>query len=394
MAWICCQRGAREHYSIPRALYRRGELELLLTDFWQAPLHLPAISFRRISGRFHPELKLARVKSFNARTVGAEVGQKILRSHWFAHQQRLNRQFQAACVKVMDEINDKRPRTVFAFSYAAREILTYAKSRGWKTVLGQIDPGPRESEIVMEEHRRLGWKIGEVYQAPQGYWDDWRAETELADKIVANSAWSVRCLKEVGVSESKLEVIPCAYEAATPSDVSRLYPDTFTSTRPFEVLFLGQTILRKGIHIVIEAAEVMRNEPVRFTVAGGTLKDLSIAIPSNVQAVGVVPRDRTAALYRQADVFVLPTLSDGFALTQLEALAWGLPVIATERCGDVVSNQINGIILTECTAKNLVNTLRRLMADPGMLRALSTKTGVSSRFTLDTIGRQLLEVAA
>ena len=60
-----------------------------------------------------------------------------------------------------------------------------------------------------------------------------------------------------------------------------------------------------------------------------------------------VTRKQAAEFYRDADVFILPTLSDGFAITQLEAQAHGLPVIASKNCGKVVENGVNGIILDE-----------------------------------------------
>ena len=55
----------------------------------------------------------------------------------------------------------------------------------------------------------------------------------------------------------------------------------------------------------------------------------------------------TAEKYKAADVFILPTLSDGFAITQLEAQAYGLPVISSKTCGGIVENGRNGIILEE-----------------------------------------------
>jgi len=58
--------------------------------------------------------------------------------------------------------------------------------------------------------------------------------------------------------------------------------------------------------------------------------------PANVEFRGRVTRDRATREYLVADAFVLPTLSDGFAITQLEAMAHGLPVIVTPNCGAVV----------------------------------------------------------
>jgi len=96
MKWVCCQLGAREHYAIPRALFRIGMFGCLVTDAWVPPSSLLAkccghsSKFRH---RFHSELRDARVKAFNssllifemlARGRDSKGWPKILgRNRWF-----------------------------------------------------------------------------------------------------------------------------------------------------------------------------------------------------------------------------------------------------------------------------------------------------------------------
>jgi glycosyltransferase involved in cell wall biosynthesis len=58
---------------------------------------------------------------------------------------------------------------------------------------------------------------------------------------------------------------------------------------------------------------------------------------------------------------ILPTLSDGFALTQLEALSYGCPVIASERCGDVVQPGMNGWLLPDLEPETIAATILESM---------------------------------
>src|SRR5262249_6263212 len=142
----------------------------------------------------------------------------------------------------------EKPRTVFAFSYAAREILQFARSRGWQTVLGQIDGGPREERIVsgLGEENRLD--CNQLESAPAEYWKEWREECALADRIVVNSTWSQSLVEAEGVLTSKLRVVPLAYEGSSEAaEFRREYPEAFTSARPLRVLFLGSICRRKGI---------------------------------------------------------------------------------------------------------------------------------------------------
>ena len=69
----------------------------------------------------------------------------------------------------------------------------------------------------------------------------------------------------------------------------------------------------------------------------------------NVRWVGPIARGEVAKWYREADVFMFPTHSDGFGLTQLEAQAWKLPVIASPFCGEVVQPDHELFTLTNLT---------------------------------------------
>ena len=91
--WICCQLGAREHYAIPRALYRLGMLDWLITDAWIPPSSFLAKQARKLGERFHDELRDAPVRAFSsslipfetfARARGPQMWPSILaRNRWF-----------------------------------------------------------------------------------------------------------------------------------------------------------------------------------------------------------------------------------------------------------------------------------------------------------------------
>ena len=379
MKWVCCQLGAREHYAIPRALFRLGMLGCLVTDAWVPPSSLLAKCCARSSklrDRFHSELRDAQVKAFNSSLLLFEMHagarhcrgwQKILaRNRWFqrkvvsllrSQQSTLNSQF-----------------VLCSYSYTALEPFRYAKSRGWKTLLVQIDPGPEEERIVAEETAREPELGGEWHPAPPEYWASWREECKLADRIVVNSEWSREGLIRGGVPVEKISIIPLAYEElgvgrrAEPW-LQRNYPDHFTAERPLRVLFLGLINLRKGVARLLEAARILRDEPVEFWMVG----PVEIANANTIIDIGrvkwfdAVTRNQAAGFYRDADVFILPTLSDGFAITQLEAQAHGLPVIASKNCGKVVENGVNGSILDEPSAACIAQAVRDCLASSDRL---------------------------
>src|SRR5882762_7093446 len=160
--WICCQLGAREHYAIPRALHAHGALTKLITEFWFPPDSeflriLPSSLKQDLRGRYHPDIANVDAENLNFSALTFEIISRIRAQSGWTQMMARNQWFQR---KVISVLSDFQPSTlnsqpvVFAYSYAALEILRYAKQRGWRTVLGQIDSGPVEEEIVAEEVAR------------------------------------------------------------------------------------------------------------------------------------------------------------------------------------------------------------------------------------------------
>lgn len=395
--WICAQLGSREHYAIPRVLHAAGRLEHLLTDFWASPRwfweHVPGSRLASARERWHPELAAARVHGLGLTRLAFDAANRqsgwettIRRNNWFQrrHLDWLNANAGA--------LNAGPPGVFFAYSYAARELLRFFKGIGWRTVLGQIDPGPREEEIVAEEAARFPDWRGAWMPAPREYWSDWHEELELADRIAVNSKWSLECLAHENVPAEKVIVLPLAYERAGTRNEPGVIPAAFTEERPLRVLFLGQVNLRKGAHHLLEAARQLAHAPVEFDFVGPVEIARPASSPFNVKWHGAVSREETARFYAAADVFVLPTLSDGFALTQLEALSHGVPVIATSHCGRVVEDGRNGWLLPSSSAADIAALLARLVLSPAEVARCAGQARVPDAFSLDSLGAALLEV--
>jgi glycosyltransferase involved in cell wall biosynthesis len=139
--------------------------------------------------------------------------------------------------------------------------------------------------------------------------------------------------------------------------------------------------LCKGIYYLLEAARLLESEPIRFVVAGPVRisGDAVRSAPRNVRFVGRVQRADAERWYASASVFVHPTLSDGFGITQLEAMAHGLPVVTTHRCGAVVTEGVNGLIVPPGDAPALAAALSQLQSQPGLRRQMSEKALFTAR---------------
>ena len=136
---------------------------------------------------------------------------------------------------------------------------------------------------------------------------------------------------------------------------------------------------------------MLRDAPVEFWMVGPVqvANAKTIADSDRVKWFGPAKRKQAAEYYRNADIFILPTLSDGFAITQLEAQAHGLPVISSKCCGGVVENGRNGIILEEPSAECIAAAIRDCVADPNRLRTLAAASHVQNEFTTGMLGQRL-----
>lgn len=366
--WVVCQIGAREHYAVARGLAARGRLETLVTDAWitSSPF---AHFVPGLSGRYHRDVPTEAVRDFTLPAILRDGLHRLSRLDSTTINIRRNAWFQARAVVELAALARKchGERIVFAYSYAALSILHWGKVNGWRTVLGQIDPGPLEARIVAELVAKHDPGGRNEVKKPSKYWDDWRAETALADVVVVNSTWSREALVAEGVAPDKIVIVPLAYEATQPAGA---IPSR--SAGPLRALFLGQAILRKGIVELIDAADLLADEPIEIHVVGAASEGIARRLKGsqNLTWHGPQARSRVDAFYQSSDVFVFPTHSDGFGLTQFEAIANGLPVIAPKRCGDVVEDGVNGIVLGEVSGAAIANILIGLARDRSRVAAL------------------------
>ncbi|MEQ8756875.1 MAG: glycosyltransferase family 4 protein [Coleofasciculus sp. G1-WW12-02] len=395
-SWICCQLGAREHYAIPRALQQYGKLAYLITDAWvlpNSPLNLlPRHILANLRDRFHPDLAQASVHAFTHSLIRFELAQRLPKNLGWTGIIGRNHWFQQQAVELLETLTPQLNTCpiLFAYSYAALELFRYAKTQGWITILGQIDPGSVEETLVRQEHSRHLDYQSTWQPAPPQYWMNWQEECLLADRIIVNSPWSSQALQQVGIPANKIDIIPLAYNPPeTASNFERTYPAAFSPKCPLRVLFLGQVILRKGIGAILEAAELLHHQPIEFWLVGSLGIARQAKMYKQIRWIGAIPRRQTAQCYQRADVFLFPTLSDGFGLVQLEAQAWKLPIIASRFCGEVVKDRVNGLILPDVTGEAIAQALEFCLNNPGQLQAFAEAATDMSEFSLSQLHHHL-----
>lgn len=226
-------------------------------------------------------------------------------------------------------------------------------------------------------------------------------ETQLltdADQILATCPDEVFELLRLGADRRKLSVVPCGV------DTEHYTPDgpAAPRTRTPRLLYVGRLVPRKGIGNAITA--LARVPGAELVIAGGPdpaeldrdrevrrLRQLAAKheVAGRVRFLGRVDRADLPALYRSADVAVLVPWYEPFGIAPIEAMACGVPVVATAVGGlaDSVIDEVTGIHVPPRRPDLVAAALRRLIEDPE-LRASLGKAGrarATAHYAMDRV---------
>jgi glycosyltransferase involved in cell wall biosynthesis len=198
--------------------------------------------------------------------------------------------------------------------------------------------------------------------------------------VVTVSHFSQKTLARLGIAPTaKIRVIHNGHEHALQWDAKR---SLLSFPRPF-ILLVGSKALHKNVAIIYSIADELAAKGIDLVVVGGTdanvyAQESGVRTTPNVRHVGRVSDDDLASLYQYALCLVFPSLTEGFGLPVLEAMALGCPVISSdaaslpEVCGDAalyVPPNEGGAWLGAICQIAAEPTLRERLATAGRKRA-------------------------
>ncbi|WP_084958297.1 glycosyltransferase [Thermoactinospora rubra] len=189
-----------------------------------------------------------------------------------------------------------------------------------------------------------------------------------AAAILATCTDEVSELHAMGVPGDRITIVPCGV------DLERFRPDGPRAPRGRRprVLSIGRLVPRKGVDTVVRA---LRELPgVELVVAGGSPGDEEAVrlrrlaegygMADRVSVIGSVPRDQVPALMRSADVVVSVPWYEPFGMVPVEAMACGVPVVASAVGGHLDTVADCGVLIPPRRPQALARTLRRLLEAP------------------------------
>ncbi|WP_317971598.1 glycosyltransferase family 4 protein [Paenibacillus sp. CCS19] len=234
----------------------------------------------------------------------------------------------------------------------------------------------------------------------------WRAANSAfryADLIVGNS----RSLEETLATRFPAHRHKMKY-VHLGVDISKFHPNSRRKEGPFHILFAGRLIPRKGIPVLLKAFRIARKEVpgLRLSIAGGSqkpaygvhLRRIARELHVPVQFKGNLSRSQMPAFYRSGDCFVCPSQQhEAFGLVNVEAMACGLPVIASDIGGipEIVEHGRNGYLVGEYhKPSRFAEYLIKMAQDDGLHKqlAVQARNDAKQRFAWSLTAKKLIKM--
>jgi len=273
-------------------------------------------------------------------------------------------------------------------------------SHFWMSGLASVLATRRDRVPIVHTYHALGT----VKRRFQGVRDTSPADRITMERLVGHevNAIAATCDDEVdeliamGLKRNKITVVPCGVDTKLFTPIG----PAAERTAPHRIVSVGRLVPRKGFDDLIAALPLVSD--TELVIAGGSadLKNdpeaqrlLACAeehgVADRVHLIGQVVRTDMPALLRSADVVACVPWYEPFGIVPLEAMACGVPVVASAVGGltDTVVNGVTGVLTPPRDPRRLGRVLRRLIADRSRCMAfgMAGQDRVDARYTWDEV---------
>lgn len=398
MKVIVSQYGSRRRYMIPQLLHERNCLEALYTDATaESALGLLA----RILGKcFGKQSGLARLAN---RKTGLP-GSLVKSNDWLQVKLLVNRILHRPVLNdvtlIFEGSSNKYKRWgvrnadwLYTMFIENCDFTQYAKAHGVK-VIADIYENPYIweeliSEIEREEYKRIA-HLKELYQAQatlRSKYIDCLLET--ADKYLVPSEYVRECLKKSRkYDDSKTNIIPYVSSVR-----NKEYNNNPVKGR---IIWIGNDAVRKGLCYCAAASTLLKKkyDCIDFRIIGPVPEELkSDPFYKDLNFIGYCNKSELEVEFRNADMFVFPTLAEGFAAVLLEASSFGVPIITTNASGFSASAPC--IFIKKHSAADIVDAVSKLIDNRQYRQKLSQHTfNYSQTIGASDFGDKLMNILA
>ncbi len=380
MKAVTVHRGSRDGYQVARALSEAGLLETLVTDlYWPADRPWARKAGEIVPGSLRAALNCRRSEGLPSGAVEScwltgMAAYLAYERHWlsFDGAREAVRRCDRTLGRRAGRIARDRNAAVLAYSYYGHPAFS-CDGGAQPRILFQLHPHPTAVRSILQRERRLHpdcavsldkeWELA----LPEADYLQLANEAGMAHHLIAASDFTKRTLVDRGIAAERIAVVPYGIDSGRYACGRRVRG----AREPLRLLFIGTIAQRKGIKYLLQALELLPRDAVELTVCGRAVDDLELfrKSPARIRLLPSVSAEGLLEAYRNADVFVFPSLAEGFAHVILEALASGLPVIATTRTAapDLIRHGKEGFIIDPGSAPQLAAHIEEFLRRPEIL---------------------------
>jgi glycosyltransferase involved in cell wall biosynthesis len=280
---------------------------------------------------------------------------------------------------------------------AALRTLQVAATLGIPTVLERPNAHTRYAyESVQKESQRIGVQLplNNEYTFKDDVLVREEAEYQRTDFLLCPSDFTIKTFMDRGFPREKLLKHSYGF------DDKACYPDLSRVADPqrgLTMLFAGDAAVRKGVHFALEAwLKSPAHKNGTFLIAGGMLpayKEKMSAMLAHPSVKVLGHRKDVPELMRNSDLFILPSIEEGFGLVCVEAIGSGAVPLVSEACTDVVHHMENGMVHPIGDVDAIAQHITLLYENRALLNQLRSEC-IRTRlnYTWTASGQRLLDV--
>ena len=278
--------------------------------------------------------------------------------------------------------------------------LREAKARGAKTIIERGSTHISEQyRLINEERKKFGIATKD---GSSTRWDKMLEEKQLkeyheADYIMVPSEFVRKSFLARSFSDSKILKVRYGVDLGRFTSIERkAWPEIPT------ILFVGAIGFQKGVPHLLEAVRSLRagGMKLRLKLIGRFESDFEEWLKSSPlrseidEHIPFIANHEIARHFLDAQIFCLPSIQEGLALVIAEAMACGLPVVATENTGgrDFIEDGVSGLIVEPGNPSSLASSIASLLDDSAAALAMGTKAAKASKsFGWDSYGEAIIQ---
>jgi glycosyltransferase involved in cell wall biosynthesis len=226
------------------------------------------------------------------------------------------------------------------------------------------------------------------------FWQGVLEDCSKADCLLVNSTFVKDTFVQQGYDEKRIQVVYLGVR----EDFFQLKKD-YSRTETLKILFTGSFGFRKGGEYLLKAMQELdrRNLKYEMTVVGSYESARTLINrykPNHINFVGHIPQDDLKKYLAESDIYLFPSLCEGCASSAMEAMAAGLPVIATQESGLPIIHRENGLIVSSKDVGRIVDSILLLSSEKDFREHIGKNAArtIHSNYTWNNYAKEVFKI--